>query len=691
MRHILEFINMCYGILEVIKLDDIWFIQIFIIGRPLRAIFGFKGIGKLLNCIKQAIWNVIYTIIFIMFFMLIFSIIGNTIYGTIYYNRCRLDPVYDSNLDRWVGKIDPSTNLCQVQYQDTESSSEIKDSILTRNLFVNSNFSIDNYFNTEINCNLPYTCYNILDPPKKFNLTHFNFSYLDDNLNSEIDLYHGIRNFDTILYAFLSVFTVMTFQSWSQLVSTFDDSVDPTLNRIFFVPLLIFLGFFLMKFILAAENNALMKTFKKEKEVILQDSSVEIDQKNLNQKSTMDQQPNQNLSDDEENKNNQVDQSSEVSSVKSENSSKFSIESSNEMEDGSNTKKIVNFNKNNFHEHVNIVSVLMRKKTLTDNKKLESKENSLQTHTPLKSFRKSKIEINQLNQTSPKKFSRPNSKKSTLTQNKTFPFKILHKLPKPILKNKIRRLSIVKENTNENRNNVIVVEIEKLATKVKEQMSVLVSTQYSNHIINFLYNTIIYLSILTNTIVVSFNSYPSPLMESQKVARINFGFNIVMLVDVVIKFCVLGFKKFFTSKENIIMVVLVTFSLIEYFLGSGNVSGISTMQLIRLLLILQVGKVDLTLRKLISFWVNGYKDVFYYFVLLFLVFSIFLITGRVLFYNITSQSHEIRDEYGYWDKETLLFRENFNSFSNGLMTVIIVFLGDVSKNNYKYMISLFMI
>ncbi len=671
-KNILEFINMSYGILEIVKLDDYLLFRIFKIGRPLRVIFDFKGIEILLNCIKQAIWNVFHTIIFIMFFMLIFSILGNNLYGKVYYNRCRLYPEYDKNLNRWIGKVDPTANLCKIQYRETEFSYEILESSIANN-------SPTNYFSTEISCFKPYTCYNILDPPKIFNLSHLNFSYLDDNLNSQSDLYYGIRNFDGLHYAFLSVFTVMTFQSWSQLVSMFDDSINPVINRIFFVPLLIFLGFFLMKFILAAENNALMKTFKKEKQVKNEDSAEEHNLKNKNSKNKLYPNQDENLNDKESK---QIDQSSEFSIQKSEiSSSKISNESSFESEDNSSAEKNFEINKNDSREDVNIVKVLMKKKTLTDNKRSNKKDSQLvQTHLKFLSNNQNEIIMKQSSQLSPTKGSRRNSKKSNSKGIKNLHSKMIILHPERVVNNDmISRSSQVSEKLKNNRKVEIVIELEKIATVMKEKMNVLISTQHSNHILNFLYYTIIYFSILTNTIVVSFNSYPSPLIEPNKVARINFGFNIVMLVDAIIRFCVIGYKKFFLSKENIIIVVLVTFSIIEYFLGYGNVSGISTMQLIRLLLILQVGKVDLTLRKLISFWVKGYREVFYYFVLLFLVFSIFLITGRVLFYDIASQQHEIMDAYGYWDNEAVLLRENFNSFTNGLMTVIIVFLGDVSK------------
>lgn len=230
---ILDFINVIYCWLEIFKKDNVY-LKFFRILRPLRIIKEINKNNKLLKSIKMSIMDIFNIIKFMFFFMLIFSIFGNVLYKDILYTRCRHMPTYDSLKNRWVSLPDQ---------QDIELC------------------------NTEIEeCRENMKCVNFSKIPQSFNLPNnfsiSNFSYLDDNLQNEANLNYGITNFDSLFYGFLSLFIVMTFQSWGNLVDIYDEAVYPIINKIYFISVVIFFGFFLMKFVLAAENNALYNVFK---------------------------------------------------------------------------------------------------------------------------------------------------------------------------------------------------------------------------------------------------------------------------------------------------------------------------------------------------------------------------------------------------------------------------------------------
>lgn len=207
-------------------------------------------------------------------------------------------------------------------------------------------------------------------------------------------------------------------------------------------------------------------------------------------------------------------------------------------------------------------------------------------------------------------------------------------------------------------------------------MPILISEKQSLFLLKFIYHSCIYFLILLNTIFLGFNSFQSPLLSPSVISKVNIVFNFLALGDLFIKLFVLGFKTFLSRGETLFYSFITIISLVEIWLTPHRISGFSSLYILRLLMLLQIGKVDKTLRKLIDFIKKGKRDVINYFFILFIFFSMCIIIGRLCLSNCIS-SELVTDDYGFYIPDNKLFRANFNSYGESIMTIIILFFGDV--------------
>ena len=131
--------------------------------------------------------------IFLFFLFFLFSILGIQIFSGSIYNRCRLPPIYNTTLNRYISQIDFSINtLCS--------------GIDASGLYT---------------CPSNLKCVNFYDIPQAYNMTNItiaNFSVDDERINMTNFINYGITNFDYITSAAMNVFSVLRFQNWVKLL-----------------------------------------------------------------------------------------------------------------------------------------------------------------------------------------------------------------------------------------------------------------------------------------------------------------------------------------------------------------------------------------------------------------------------------------------------------------------------------------
>ena len=72
----------------------------------------------------------------------------------------------------------------------------------------------------------------------------------DDIINNELVMF-GIPGFDQFGQALITIFQVLTLESWSYLAYNYSDASDPTISIIFFTLVVVFGSFFTMNLVLA--------------------------------------------------------------------------------------------------------------------------------------------------------------------------------------------------------------------------------------------------------------------------------------------------------------------------------------------------------------------------------------------------------------------------------------------------------
>lgn len=72
----------------------------------------------------------------------------------------------------------------------------------------------------------------------------------DDIRNIELIMY-GIPSFDNVFWGFLTIFQILTLESWVYLMYNFSDAGSPTISVIFFVLAVLLGAFFTMNLVLA--------------------------------------------------------------------------------------------------------------------------------------------------------------------------------------------------------------------------------------------------------------------------------------------------------------------------------------------------------------------------------------------------------------------------------------------------------
>ena len=265
-------------------------------------------------------------------------------------------------------------------------------------------------------------------------------------------------------------------------------------------------------------------------------------------------------------------------------------------------------------------------------------------------------------------------------------------LKKFLIKNKFKhpdhflseyfKIIIPKKNSNIISKIIIKSKYNKLKQKFYNILKYFIIKEYPHHKRYFIFNLIIYITITINIIFLCFIKYPISKTNLNIIDKINIISSFILILELLIKFFVLGFSKFFEEHINKVYVVILILGLIEIiyckFLGDSfyySNASLSSLRMIRYLKLFKYAKEGGFIRKFVDFFLLSMRDLLYYCILLFFFILIFAIAGRELFANSVYIIKE-KDEYNMFYLEKKSPRENFDSVLNSLVTVFIFFIGD---------------
>jgi hypothetical protein len=195
----------------------------------------FQGVKRLILSIIVSMPTLINVLLFLGFIFVVFATLSIQLFSGVYYYRCRLPPVQIERNNRTMYYSPPIFERpCAIE---------------GKGMFT---------------CPGEYHCVDFYQLPTYFNLTEYNvtiedFDIADEQLETNKYFFYGIPNFDNIVSCLFNVFCIITYQNWSELASILYDCSSSTVTEIYFAGLVSFGGFFIMKLILAAQNEALIK------------------------------------------------------------------------------------------------------------------------------------------------------------------------------------------------------------------------------------------------------------------------------------------------------------------------------------------------------------------------------------------------------------------------------------------------
>lgn len=234
-----------YAILEWIfpNMDKASTLRVFRILKIVKQIDNYQGIRRLITAVILSLPTLGSVLLFLGFVFVVFATFGTQLFSGVYYNRCRNHPIQILRDNITMYYAPP-----------------IIDRLCTPTL--NSGL---------FKCPDDLFCVNFYDIPSFFNLTQQNitiknFDVNDENLSTDVYFNYGIPNFDNIFICLINVFSFMTMQNWTEIFSILIDGTSVTAATLYFLAIVIIGNFFIMKLILAAQNEAFIKVKMEEVE-----------------------------------------------------------------------------------------------------------------------------------------------------------------------------------------------------------------------------------------------------------------------------------------------------------------------------------------------------------------------------------------------------------------------------------------
>lgn len=221
----LDFFIVCIsivGILEIGDSESLKALRTFRILRPLRSVNKLPSMKKQINSLLQSIPGLFRVFFFIIFIFTIFAIFGTNQFLGQQYQFCRATKEAtfdeDGNFVMWekIGEFDDGPSLCA-------------DDDHCKTLFPEEDVHI---------CGTVFEKYG-LDPIE-----------YDGIRDIELIMY-GIPGFDNVGQALLTVFQILTLESWVYLMYNYYDTGNGIISIIFFVLVVLIGAFFTMNLVLA--------------------------------------------------------------------------------------------------------------------------------------------------------------------------------------------------------------------------------------------------------------------------------------------------------------------------------------------------------------------------------------------------------------------------------------------------------
>ena len=676
--------------------------------RVLRSISVLSGIRRLTTSIIISLPTLGNVLLFLCFIFLIFAILGIQIFSGVLYNRCRLPPVLIQN-------------DTVIRYR----ASPVSDRICSPD-------NVDGSFK----CPPGSYCVNFYKIPKYFKMENVSidaFNVDDEDLQHNQWLYYGQFNFDNIINCIINAFSFMTIQNWADDLTKLLDGCSSFSSKLYFNTVVIIGGFFIIKLILAAQNEALSKVNKEEVEARLKQLNM-VEQKNdlvlskdqiksyvndekvlqreLSKKSksslsnansiSKDVTPkriknvgfNIGPSNDENNsRENKVLSKNEIQEITDSKLARFIKLKSlhQENSDISNKLKI----ENNIHSIEN--TLLSNNNVInTDNIQSPSSNNVPFIYTdktpkstqPLKSAAikspTTEIEKDNIYIVSNAVFTHSNKEiKNTLINHKSkyidmFLYDYYNLVPPPIHSSS-SIVSSLNETANTNKTTNFIVQVKKRAVS---KIKYMILEEYSHTYQYIIFNLLVYIVTTLNIVFMCLMSYPMSEELSNIINVANIVCSSIFVVEMIFKILVLGCKGWCKDKLNIADFVVVFLGIFEIVYVKCNKdksddsnASLSALRAIRYIRILKLFREGSFIQKFVEFIIISLRDLVYYCLLLIFFIYIFAIAGRELFANSIVLYNDT-DEYGYRFNTTRAPRENFDNILNSFITVFIFFIGD---------------
>ena len=211
-----------------------------------------------------------------------------------------------------------------------------------------------------------------------------------------------------------------------------------------------------------------------------------------------------------------------------------------------------------------------------------------------------------------------------------------------------------------------------------------------------IYNFVIFMLILANTIVLAMDDYPQSVRKETVLAIFNEFFTFAFLLEMVLKMFALGVNNYLHDSFNLFDAVVVSLSLIDWCLAqvltaeqkASVGSSMQALRALRLLRVIKLARSWTSLQDIIRKTVASMKDISNFGVLLFLFMYIYALLGMEMFANqirLTFDGDIIADIPAYVKSEGIMVapRYNFDNIYNALVVVFCAILGE-DWNNSMY-------
>jgi len=188
-----------------------------------------------------------------------------------------------------------------------------------------------------------------------------------------------------------------------------------------------------------------------------------------------------------------------------------------------------------------------------------------------------------------------------------------------------------------------------------------------------LFQTIIMLSIIINTVILSLDRYPEPPeSQMQFFNQLNIVFTVIFTVEVVLKLGGLGAKKFSKDKFNIFDTIVVAISLVELSLANGTGGAVSALRAFRLFRIFKLARSWESLKLLMDSIAHTISAIGNFTILLTLFIYVYSLLGMQFYANKLAF-----DKNGNKDRVNgEVPRAHFDSLLWAFVTIFQVLVGD---------------